>query len=122
MTYTLKEIRDNIQLDRDNPSYCTFDVLTELDGESKWLSIPYDLYFEWASSDNENLSKYINKPEFFDYHKVIEDLLELGFDFKTSLLKYITSCYRASVFKKLPGYNPDNFFELGDDEDEDEIF
>jgi len=123
MPYTLKEIRDNIQLHKDNPSYCTFDVLTELEGGRKWLSIPYDLYFEWTSKDNEKLSNYISKPEFFDYHKVIEDLLELGFDFEKSLLKYITACYKETVFKKLPGYNPDNLFDSDyNDDDDDDIF
>lgn len=122
MPYELKEIRDNIELDKDSPSYCTFDVLTELEGEKKWLSIPYDLYFDWASKYNESLAKYINKPEFSDYHKVIEDLLELEFDFKTSLLEYITDCYKERVFKKLPGYNPDKLFGFDDDEDDDEIF
>lgn len=119
MAYTIKELRDNIELGEDNPSFCTFDVLTELDGERKWLSIPYDLYFDWASQKNDSLAKYINKPEFKNHHDIISDLIELGFDFEESMSNYIENFYTHSVFKKLPTYNPDKFYDfLEDDDDE----
>lgn len=122
MAYTIKELRDNIELEEDNPSFCTFDVLTELEGESKWLSIPYDLYFDWASQNNDSLAKYINKPEFKNHHDIISDLIELGFSFEESMLNYIENFYTRSVFKKLPTYDPDKFFGFMEEDDDDEIF
>lgn len=123
MNYKIKELRSNTELNYNDPSFCTFDVLTELDGESKWLSIPYELYFEWSSQNNSGLAKYINKPEFKTHKDIILDLNELGFDFKESMLDYINNFYSKNIFEKLPTYDPDKFYGLLEDEDnDDEIF
>jgi hypothetical protein len=122
VAYKLIEIRENSNLEQNNPSYCTFDVLTELDGMMKWLSIPYELYFQRVEENNKNLYNYIKKINFNNDIQRIKDLEELGFNFGESLLEYITKFYSENVFKNLPTYDPDklfdhNFFEE-DDEDE----
>lgn len=111
MAYKLIEIRENSNLEQNSPSYYTFDVLTELDGEMKWLSIPYELYFQWVEENNENLYNYIKKINFKNDIQIIKDLEELGFNFGESLLGYITKFYSESIFKKLPTYDPDKLFD-----------
>lgn len=121
MAYQLIEIRENSNLEHDNPSCYTFDVLTELDGERKWLSIPYELYFQWVEQSNKKLDDYIKKINFDNDVQIIKELEELGFNFAASLSEYIHSLYSESVFKKLPNYDPDKFFDhdfFEDDEDE----
>jgi hypothetical protein len=121
MAYQLIEIRENSNLEDDNPSCYTFDVLTELDGERKWLSIPYELYFQWVEQSNKKLDGYIKKINFNNDVQIIKDLEELGFNFALSLSEYIHQFYSESIFKKLPNYDPDKFFDYDffeDDEDE----
>jgi hypothetical protein len=115
MTYIIKELRDNVDLDIKNPSFGTFDVLVHLDDNTKWLSIPYELYFEWSSKNNEKLMNYINQPKFTNFHQVIRDLKDLEYDFEKYLLQYIEKFFSPQIFKNLPSYNPDSIF--GEEED-----
>lgn len=112
MSYKILEFRDNSQLKEEHVSFYTFDVLTELEGEKKWLSIPYDLYFDWIKENNKNLQSYIENNKFKNLIHIIIDLKELDFDFKKSLLDYISFFYSKSIFKKLPEYDVDNLFDL----------
>lgn len=111
MPYKIIEIRDNSNLDRDNPSFYTFDVLTELDGERKWLSIPYELYFQWIEKTDAKLTGYIKKINLKNEVEIIKNLVELELDFKETMISYIQTLYSEIVFKKLPTYNPDKFFD-----------
>jgi hypothetical protein len=117
MPYILEEIRYNLELENSHPSFFTFDVLTNLDGDKRWLSVPYELYFEWVMKENESLGKYINQPKFKNLRQVIKDLIDLEFDFNESITKYIHAFYTYKIFKSLPTYNPDKFFEQDDDDD-----
>lgn len=118
MSYNLIEIRENSSLENSNPSCYTFDVLTELDGERKWLSIPYELYFKWVEQSNKKLDDYIKKINFENDVQIIKELEELGFNFAESLLVYITQFYSPNVFKKLPNYDPDKFQDFFEDDDD----
>lgn len=109
MIYKISEFRTNTYLEKSHPSFYTFDVLTELiaEGEEKWLSIPYEMYFEWVLINNEKLTEYIKKREFHHHLELIKDLEEIGFNFEKSVAEYIHKYYPPQIFIMLPYYFPD---------------
>lgn len=118
MGYKVKEIRDNVGISKDHSSFSTFDVLTELDGNSKWISVPHELYFPWALMDSKKLQEYMDKKDFKNWEEAIKDLTELDYDWTAQMTRYIERNYAKRQFPALPYFNPDK--EDGDHEDEDE--
>ena len=120
MGYTIKELRDNIGIDKDHPSFATFDVLTEYKGDTRWLSVPHELYFPWALMDSQTLQDYIEKRNFKNWEDAIKDLTELEYDWLTQMTKYIEKYYPKKEYEILPRYNPDKLngqLEFDDDDD-----
>lgn len=107
--YRIVEIRYNIDVDLKHPSFGTFDVLTELvrTQRRKWLSIPHDIFFDYVTSNDENLNSYIDSHNFHTWTDVIEDLESIGFDLKEKILGYIHTWYSEQNFVTLVEYNPD---------------
>jgi hypothetical protein len=122
MAYRLIEVRENSNLEHDNPSCYTFDVLTDLEGERKWLSIPYELYLKWVEQNKKKLDNYIKKNKFNNEIQIIKDLEGLGFNFSESLSEYIHQFYSENIFRKLPTYDPDKFTNYNFFEDNEEEF
>jgi hypothetical protein len=111
MIYKILELRKNIDLNKNHPSFYTFDVLVTLikENEEKWLSVPYEMYFEWVLKNNKKLSKYIEKREFAHHLHLLSDLDEIGFKFEESLMEYINIYYPENIYLMLPCYYPDEF-------------
>ena len=111
MTYKILEIRTNTGLEKSHPSFYTFDILTNLNSENeeKWLSVPYEMNFEWLFQNNDKITKYIAKREFLHHIHLINDLEEIGFKFEESLLEYINKYYPEKIFIMLPYYHPDGY-------------
>jgi len=120
MTYTLKEIRDNIGIDKNHPSFSTFDVLAETNGIKKWLSIPHELYFPWALKESKQLCNYIEKHNFKTWEDAIEDLNSLDYDWNKNMSRYVDKYYPKRLFDILPEYSPDKLGNQIEDDLDDE--
>lgn len=118
MEYKIKEIKDNTKVDRDNPSYCTFDVLVEYDGKTKWISVQHTDYFVWAMLDSKSLESYIENKNFKNWDDTIEDLSELNYDWDKEMIRYLEKFYPKRVFMILPEYDADSFDIFDFDEDD----
>lgn len=105
--YIIKEIRDNVGISKDNPSFSTFDLLVDLNGVVKWISVPHEIYFPWAIKDSEKLEKYLEKNNFDNFEQAISDLTSLDYDWNKQLTRYIDKCYPKKLFNILPEYFPD---------------
>ena len=120
MSYILKEIRDNVGIEQNHPSFSTFDILAERDGITKWLSIPHELYFPWALKESKQLELYIEKHNFKDWEEAIEDLNSLEYDWNKNMSRYVERYYPKRLFDILPEYFPDKFDNQFNDLDDDE--
>lgn len=121
--YTVIEIRNNIDLKREHKIFATFDILAQLDGTKKWISIHYDTFFTWALLDSESLQRYIDGKNFPSWKEVIIDLTELDYDWNKQMERYMDSYYSKKLFLVLPEYNADNlnpFISFDGDDDDDE--
>lgn len=120
MPFIVKEFKDNVGLDVSNPSYYTFDIYAELDGTSKWLSVPYELFFPWIIRESKTLEKYIDNHKFKNWEDVILDLNSLDYNWNKNLAAYIEKFYHKKLFDILPTYCPETFDDLHNDEDDDD--
>jgi len=112
--YTLLELRCNSTVATDHPSFGTFDVLLKLQHDdvgtiSKWISIPHELFFDFISEYDTQLTAYITKCDYANWEMCIDDLIELGYDFTPAMIEYVKMWYTPFIFSSIPGYDPDYF-------------
>ena len=116
--YKIKELKNNIDVDIKHPSSSTFDILTEYNSNLRWLSVPHELYFQWALLNSKPLELYIESKNFLNWEAAINDLIELNYDWNTEMGKYLDEKYKKKHFLLLPEYSPDSFEDDFDDDDD----
>lgn len=106
------EIRDNVHLinDVNHPSFGTMDVQCTNGLDIKWISIPYELLFEFICNSDQELKSYFDK--FHTFEPFIEHLYDIGYDLDDQIYKYIESSINDFIFTQLPTYNPDYLAEF----------
>ena len=119
-TYVIKEIRDNVDVKPNHPSFGTFDVLAEYNGVVKWVSVHHEEYFPWAIEDSANLQAYIAKKKFKTWEDAVKDLSELDYNWFAQMTRYVEEFYKKDTFLALPQYNLNPFADDFDDFDEDD--
>ena len=119
-SYIVKEVVDNISVEQSHPSWGSFDVLAEYSSNSRWINVPYDLFFKFILLESEALQIYLDKHNFKNWEEIIKDLNELEYDWKVNMVKYMDRYYSKKHFNLLPRLNIDSSLNKFDDDDEDD--
>jgi hypothetical protein len=104
------EFRDNINLTDNHPSFGTLDVLCTSGLNDKWISVPYELLFDFIFTTDPALKSYSDK--FETYELFIDHLYDINYNFNDQVVRYIDSTLNDYIFDELPTYNPDYLAEL----------
>ena len=98
---TIVSFEDNLDIDVNDPSYGTFDVELEYNGEEKNVSIPYELFLDFVYDKIPAFKSYSNSSNIEDMVDILKDAIEIGVDLKEWCEKYVSVHYTPEIFDKL---------------------